>query len=1584
MSLEYQIISTIHKPTSVYGSVSGNFVNPNEVSLIVGKANRLETYALKGKEIKLIGEQGSKTDSIFVLSEKRQFGVWSWNNDKAYLEIQFAGFISEKVDKPLDSNAIVAIDPTNSLIAILSFQGVVHFTYITSESSREFSSPNMHPSKKLKSPYQRQGLLSKNTYATPRVSWNKGKGKELPVSSQLSTITACRLTPLCSGGFIAFSDSQIVIFDHNGKINSENNNSLATLQQKIGTINSISHVKEHDTKESILSNNSNAFTTQKQASFQEKLFFGDDNGILWLMILYINRRLALNFRIEKLGEIPIPQTLSYLNDGLLYIGSHYCDSRLVMLHENMTTADSDDWDMKFSVNKKGSFLEIVQNFSSLSPITDMCIIDECSESLDPTQRNSRSTFSNNFSKPARASSSLMNGNGSEKLVTCSGSRSKPSLRVVKSGFGIKTLGKVSTMPILDLKTVAINIDDSPSLPKGTNVFLVLSFPNTTTLVHVNKELMTANKKNFVPLNEVDSSSHGGFILDETTVLVDNPGSLDYIIQVTSKRVRILSNSRFLVIDEWVSNLGDNLAIPYTISLASISDNHLVVYTTEKKVVYFSILKPENHNSQPQLAKVCEIKVEKQISALILRHVVAKSAFSETNSTLKLPILVISYWTRPGFTIFSLPNLKTIHDTMELSSLNIVSDDIGTVEKANLSIDYQKHGNLNKPSVNIEKLSISSDNNFLGSNPGYTDNASGAFSGGRRDKESYLIRDMEFVEFDNKTYMLAGLSDGRLLYFLIKKVISDQNSTSAQKIEFGTAKIMTFGTLPIKLTSFVIGGKSQVFIATDKPALMYSQGTNPIFSHINSSTVLKASPIIPDILEDLSNINPLLSECLFFIDKGTLSVNVIDKSQNIHIDTIPLPPWESPYKVAYYKSTQTIALCSISLIPRLPNMSNLDFSNNQGNAIEKGWFSVLDQSDFQTLSKIGFPENELPESLAVLTLHMLPKNHQPGLDNSTIQFYKNTSNSTTESELSNETLPSIEVVAVGTSITLADQDDASSGHIYLFSFNKTKKKLIQVQKIETKGAVYSIISFKGMLLASINNTVVLYAWRQPALDSQNQIIDKFFSSRQSNNLEGLSVELEIMSVELSHVVALQLSAPISDHNSRNIQEGTDLSLGKPFDNFVAVGDLMTGVSILQYQTYQTMLDNKKYSKSKHISSNLSFHQIKSDTSEFGKNSVLTDRNPGDMSNVNKEGTNHTQSGLQLQKFQTTVQHKIEEVSREYTNSWVTALACVKQNSTFVHERYSSNHYINSSNLSDGSNYDKNIGISLIVGENGLNLYSLFYGNKNNGENEPNSRHVKSNKKSVYIAGNAEAQLHLSGRYHIGDLVNSIIPGTLIMNHYKNEASDFTPELLLGTLSGAIYAKIKLSNMKVGRVLDRLQINMTVLGPAAFGGYTVFSDSHKNLKDFYFGYSEQHLDKSVFPNHTSRFLASPVSAWSHSYFRTYVNLQQTCRQFGFIDGDLVSLFLYYPRELQMYIFNGGQNPNSSLLNSTRSAPSNQTDMHSNPSLDIDPGSSLFAPNSFDISRESIEDLLVSDVSSILETENISLDLLIQILESLLLVS
>ena len=68
-----------------------------------------------------------------------------------------------------------------------------------------------------------------------------------------------------------------------------------------------------------------------------------------------------DIKIEFLGEVSIPECLTYLDNGVVFVGSRFGDSQLVKLNVH--------------ADENNSYVTVMETFTNLAPIVDMTIVD---------------------------------------------------------------------------------------------------------------------------------------------------------------------------------------------------------------------------------------------------------------------------------------------------------------------------------------------------------------------------------------------------------------------------------------------------------------------------------------------------------------------------------------------------------------------------------------------------------------------------------------------------------------------------------------------------------------------------------------------------------------------------------------------------------------------------------------------------------------------------------------------------------------------------------------------------------------------------------------------------------------------------------------------------------------------------------------------------------------------------------------------------------------------------------------------------------------------------------------------------------
>jgi DNA damage-binding protein 1 len=69
-------------------------------------------------------------------------------------------------------------------------------------------------------------------------------------------------------------------------------------------------------------------------------------------------------KLERLGKTSQPSTLSYLDSGVVFVGSSFGDSQLIKLHNEPPNPE-----------QASNYVEVVDTIPNLGPILDFCVMD---------------------------------------------------------------------------------------------------------------------------------------------------------------------------------------------------------------------------------------------------------------------------------------------------------------------------------------------------------------------------------------------------------------------------------------------------------------------------------------------------------------------------------------------------------------------------------------------------------------------------------------------------------------------------------------------------------------------------------------------------------------------------------------------------------------------------------------------------------------------------------------------------------------------------------------------------------------------------------------------------------------------------------------------------------------------------------------------------------------------------------------------------------------------------------------------------------------------------------------------------------
>ena len=225
----------------------------------------------------------------------------------------------------------------------------------------------------------------------------------------------------------------------------------------------------------------------------QRWLLGDDYGRLFFLMLTLNAEgVVESWKIDLLGETSRASALVYFGGGVVFVGSHQGDSKVLRIVE-------------------GKF-EDVQTISNIAPILDFTIMD-----LGRSNESQTHEFSS----------------GQARIVTGSGAFNDGSLRSVRSGVGMEDLGVLATMEhITDLWGLRV------SCAEGFLDTLLVSFIAETRIFQFSPDGEVEEKEEFL-----------GLSLSEPTILAANLPS-NRILQVCEQSARVVDADSGMVLWDW--------------------------------------------------------------------------------------------------------------------------------------------------------------------------------------------------------------------------------------------------------------------------------------------------------------------------------------------------------------------------------------------------------------------------------------------------------------------------------------------------------------------------------------------------------------------------------------------------------------------------------------------------------------------------------------------------------------------------------------------------------------------------------------------------------------------------------------------------------------------------------------------------------------------------------------------------------------------------------------------------------------------------------------------------------------------------
>ena len=363
----YNYIGIINKSSSVSNSIVCNFLNnQTKLNLILSKSNLIEIYDISkdglipnpylniyGNIILLEKIKNSDfSDNLFVLTEDLDFCILSHNKLKNEIICIDKGSIKEDIGKKLDK-VYSAFEKNSEYVILSAYKNIFKIVFLKNRINNNdytmryeyddslFLFPLHSDSDKLNIQYF--GFIKAITNYSDNKSIyldlfmpiiNKQEFKDIDKLDLSFNPTISLIFSPKIGGIVIFFSNYLKYYVYNNKL------------------------IEKETR---------TYTDRRFNSYSEidsnRYLIGDEFGDIYLLAFKNN-----NFIFQFLGQVNYINTLTYIDNNFVFIGSDKSNSQLVRIVKENTNIQN------------RPFIDIIEEYDNLAPVSDFVVFNNAEES----------------------------------------------------------------------------------------------------------------------------------------------------------------------------------------------------------------------------------------------------------------------------------------------------------------------------------------------------------------------------------------------------------------------------------------------------------------------------------------------------------------------------------------------------------------------------------------------------------------------------------------------------------------------------------------------------------------------------------------------------------------------------------------------------------------------------------------------------------------------------------------------------------------------------------------------------------------------------------------------------------------------------------------------------------------------------------------------------------------------------------------------------------------------------------------------------------------------------------------------------
>ena len=324
----YNYVATAHKPTNVTHSLVASFTSPDTLNLIVARCTRIEIYALEAQGLTLLHDvplycrvatlelwrpANATSDRLFISTERYQFCILSYDSQRKEIVTEAKGDVADRIGRQAEVGQICVIEPDSRMIGLHLYDGL--FKVIQANSSGHLGQESFNirleelrvldmvflhglPKPSLAMLYEdsKEGRHLK-TYEVLLREKDLSDGPWPQVNVEAG---ATMLVAIKSGGVLVIGETSITYLS---------GSDFKAIAVPFMVVRACEPIDD------------------------SRFLLGDHLGGLHVLLLDVpaGGGPVTGLVLERMGTTSVPTTLSYLTDGIAFVGSSFGDSQLIQL-----------------------------------------------------------------------------------------------------------------------------------------------------------------------------------------------------------------------------------------------------------------------------------------------------------------------------------------------------------------------------------------------------------------------------------------------------------------------------------------------------------------------------------------------------------------------------------------------------------------------------------------------------------------------------------------------------------------------------------------------------------------------------------------------------------------------------------------------------------------------------------------------------------------------------------------------------------------------------------------------------------------------------------------------------------------------------------------------------------------------------------------------------------------------------------------------------------------------------------------------------------------------------------------------------